>query len=152
MVEHERDPAIRAWSHLLGAHALTLRAVEERLNAAGQPPLAWYDVLLELTRAGGRLRIGELGERLVVEPHNVTRLLDRLEAEGLLKRQRVREDRRGVVVVLTEKGAALRKQMWVPYRSAILEVFGTALSTRDAEALTGTLKKVIARLRQGNTA
>ena len=152
MVEHERNPAIRAWSHLLGAHALTLRAVEERLNAAGQPPLAWYDVLLELTRAGGRLRIGELGERLVVEPHNVTRLLDRLEAEGLLKRQRVREDRRGVVVVLTEKGAALRKQMWVPYRGAILEVFGTALSTRDAETLTATLKKVIAHLRQGNTA
>ena len=80
------------------------------------------------------------------------RLLDRLEAEGLLKRQRVREDRRGVVVVLAEKGAALHKQMWVPYRSAILEVFGTALSTRDAEALTATLKKVIAHLRQGNTA
>ena len=87
-MEQERDPAIRSWSHLLGAHALAVRAIEERLTAAGQPPLSWYDVLLELARAGGRLRVGELGERLVVEPHNITRLLDRLEAAGLLKGDR----------------------------------------------------------------
>jgi DNA-binding MarR family transcriptional regulator len=147
-VEQERDPAIRAWSHFLGAHALALRAIEERLRAAGQPPFAWYDVLLELARAGGRLRIGEVGERLVVEPHSVTRLIDRLEAEGLLKRQRAPEDRRGVFAVLTEKGAALRKQMWAHYRNAILEVFGAGVSTREAEMLTATLKKIIAHLRK----
>lgn len=146
MAEHERDPVIRAWSHLLGAHALSLRAIEERLTAAGQPPLAWYDVLLELARAGGKLRIGELGERLVVEPHNVTRLLDRLEEHGLLKRQRAADDRRGVFAVLTEKGAALRKQMWAPYRGAILEVLGPAVTTREADMLTAVLKKVIAHL------
>src|ERR1700737_382078 len=87
-------PAIRAWSHFLGANALALRAIEERLKAANQPPFAWYDVLLELDRAGGRLRIGELGLRLVVEPYNVTRLLDRLESEGLLKREQAYGDGR----------------------------------------------------------
>ena len=147
MVKQERDPAIRAWSHFLGAHALALRAIEEQLAAAGQPPLTWYDVLLELGRAGGRLRVGELGARLVIEPHNVTRLLDRLEAEGLLKRQRAGEDRRQVFAVLTQKGVALRKQIWGRYRNAILEIFGAAISTRDAEALTAMLKKVIAHLR-----
>jgi DNA-binding MarR family transcriptional regulator len=146
MVEHERDPTIRAWSHLLGAHALSLRAIEGRLTAAGQPPLAWYDVLLELARAGGQLRIGELGERLVVEPHNVTRLLDRLEEHGLLKRQRASDDRRGVFAVLTEKGASLRKQMWAAYRGAIQEVLGAAVTTHEAEMLTATLKKIIAHL------
>jgi DNA-binding MarR family transcriptional regulator len=147
-VEQERDPAIRSWSHLLGAHALAARAIEERLTAAGQPPLSWYDVLLELARAGGRLRVGELGERLVVEPHNITRLLDRLEAAGLLKRQRAPKDGRGVFAVLTEKGAALRKQMWLHYRSAILEVLGSAVSKHEAETLTTTLKKIIAHLRK----
>jgi DNA-binding MarR family transcriptional regulator len=105
-------------------------------------------VLLELARAGGRLRVGELGERLVVEPHNITRLLDRLEAAGLLKRQRAPKDRRGVFAVLTEKGAALRKQMWLHYRSAILEVLGSAVSKHEAETLTTTLKKIIAHLRK----
>jgi DNA-binding MarR family transcriptional regulator len=147
-VEQERDPPIRAWSHLLGAHALAVRAIEQRLTAAGQPPLSWYDVLLELARAGGRLRVGELGERLVVEPHNITRLLDRLEAKGLVKRQRAPKDRRGVFAVLTEKGAALRKQMWLHYRIAILEVLGSAVSRHEAETLTTTLKKIIGHLRK----
>ena len=99
----EDDPGLRAWSHFLGAHALALRAVEARLKAAGQPPLAWYDVLLELDRAGGRLRIGELGERLVVAPYNMTRLVDRLEKEKLLKRARVEGDGRGASVELTTR-------------------------------------------------
>jgi DNA-binding MarR family transcriptional regulator len=147
MVDKKGDPAIRAWSHFLGANALALRAIEERLKAANQPPFAWYDVLLELDRAGGRLRIGELGLRLVVEPYNVTRLLDRLESEGLLKREQASGDGRGAFAVLSEKGAAQRKKMWTHYRRAILEVFGEALSNRDAEMMTATLKKVIAHLR-----
>ena len=141
------EPAIRAWSHFLGAHALALAAIEAKLKAAGEPPFAWYDLLLELERAGGRLRIGELGERLVVEPYNVTRLLDRLEREGLLTRRRAPGDGRGAFAVLSEKGAVLRKRMWPHYRRAILEVFGEALSRREAEAMIAALKKVIAHLR-----
>lgn len=144
----ENDLAIRAWSHFLGAHALALRAIERRLKTAGQPPFAWYDLLLELERAGGRLRIGELGMRLVVEPYNVTRLLDRLEGEKLLKRERAPGDRRGAFAVLTAKGAAVRKEMWTHYRRAIASVFGEALSGHDAEAMTAALKKVIAHLRE----
>jgi DNA-binding MarR family transcriptional regulator len=140
--------AVRAWSHFLGAHALALRAIERQLRAAGQPPFGWYDMLLEIERAGGRIRIGELGTRLVVEPYNVTRLLDRLEDEGLLKRERAPGDRRGAFAVITAKGVSLRKEMWMHYRRAIDAVFGAALSNRDAEALTASLKKVIAHLRE----
>lgn len=143
----EDDQGPRAWSHFLGAHALALGAVEARLKAAGQPPLAWYDVLLELDRAGGRLRIGELGERLVVEPYNMTRLVDRLEKEKLLKRERVEADGRGASVALTDKGAELRRTMWPHYRKAIEDVFAQALGEKDAAAMTRALKKVIAKLR-----
>lgn len=143
----ESEAGLRAWSHFLGAHALAMRSIEERLKAAGQPPFGWYDVLLELDRAGGRLRIGELGERLVVEPYNMTRLLDRLEAEKLLKREKAESDRRGTVVCLTEKGAELRRKMWPYYRKAIEQAFASALSESEAEAMVRSLKKVIARLR-----
>ena len=146
-MERESDAVVRAWSHLLGAQALALRAIETRLAAAGQPPLAWYDVLLELERAGGELRVGELGERLVIEPHNVTRLVDRLEAKGLLKRRRAAEDQRGVWAVLTRKGAALRAEMWTHYRAAIHATVGATLSPSEAEALTSILKGMIRRLR-----
>ena len=141
------EAGLRAWSHFLGAHALALRAVEARLKAEGQPPLAWYDVLLELDRAGGRLRIGELGERIVTAPYNATRLVDRLEKEKLLKRAQAEGDGRGAVVAITDKGVELRRKMWPLYRKAIEEVFASALPKGEAEAMVRALKKVIARLR-----
>jgi DNA-binding MarR family transcriptional regulator len=141
------DAGQRAWSHFLGAHAMAIRAVEARLKAADLPPLGWYDVLLELERAGGTLRIGELGERLVIEPYNMTRLVDRLLKRGLIARERAEDDRRGALVSLTAEGAAMRSRMWPVYRRAIDEKFAAALDEADAEALTRALKKVIAGLR-----
>jgi DNA-binding MarR family transcriptional regulator len=76
----------------------------------------------------------------------MTRLLDRLEAEGLLLRERSATDRRSAYAVLTEKGRALRRAMWPAYERAILEVFAP-LSERDAEAMTQSLSRVIAHLR-----
>lgn len=141
------EAGLRAWSHFLGAHALAMRAIDGRLKAAGQPTLATYDVLLELDRAGGRLRIGELGERIVAAPYHTTRLVDRLEKEKLLKRERAAGDGRGAVVSITDKGAELRRKMWPHYRKAIEDVFAQALGDKDADAITRALKKVIANLR-----
>ena len=140
------DLLLRAWSTLLSAHALAVRAVEERLKAAGAPPLGWYDVLLELDRAGGRLRVGDLAGRVVIEPYNMTRLLDRLEKEGLLRRERAADDRRSVIAALTPAGAALRRRTWPVYQRAILEVL-KPLSEKDGESLAKSLRAVVAGLR-----
>jgi len=141
------DTSLKAWSALLGAHALALRAVEAHLKASELPPLAWYDVLWELERAGGELRIGDLAECLVVEPYNATRLVDRLAAEGLLRRERAAEDRRGARVLLTERGRALRRRMWPEYQRAVLGLFAGPLSEAEAKALLRALTKVIASRR-----
>lgn len=138
---------LRAWSDLLGAHALAVRQIERRLKAAGTPPLEWYDVLLELDRAGGRLKIGELADRVVIAPYNMTRLLDRLEKQGLLRRERSDSDRRSAFAVLTEKGAALRRTMWPVYERAIREALAP-MSEREAEAMSKTLAGVISGLRE----
>ena len=137
----------RAWSLFLSAHARALRAVETRLKAAAQPPLAWYDVLWELERAGGRLRIGELGERLVIEPYNMTRLVDRLQKEKLIKREQAEGDGRGALVAATVKGMEVRRKMWPHYRKAIEESFADSLGDKDAEAVARAMKRVIAKLR-----
>ena len=142
----DKDRLLRAWSHFLGTQPLAVRAIERRLAAAGQPPFAWYDVLLELERAGGRERIGTLAEKLVVEPYNMTRLLDRLERAGLLRRERATGDRRGALAVLTDAGRTTRRRMWPLYEKAILEVF-SSLTDNDAESLIRIMKKVIEDLR-----
>jgi DNA-binding MarR family transcriptional regulator len=137
--------AVKAWSLLLGVHARTLRDIEARLKAAGLPPLGWYDVLWELERAGGELRLGELAERLVVEPYNATRIVDRLKSEGLLRRQKAEDDKRGTRAVLTDKGRALRRRMWPPYRQAILDLFAAPLSDDDAASLLAAMAKLAQR-------
>ena len=87
--------------------------IEERLRAAGLPELAWYDVLWTLERAPHRRRrMYEVAELTVVARSNLTRLVDRLEAAGLVERDRDCADRRGAFAVLTDKGLAMRKRMW----------------------------------------
>lgn len=56
------------------------------------------------------LTVGEISHRLLTDPGSLTPLLKRLEAEGLLKRTRSREDERVVIVELTDSGRALQEQ------------------------------------------
>src|SRR6476469_7169257 len=98
------EPAIKAWARLIRVRETLVAAVERDLQVAGQPPLAWYDVLLELSRAGrGRLRPFEIEKETLLAQYNLSRLLDRLEKEDLVAREPCEDDARGQWVVLTEK-------------------------------------------------
>lgn len=122
-------PSSHTWALMLGAHARLLAAMEARLEGAGLPSLEWYDVLWALEQAPDhRLRMSVLAERLMLTRFNVTRLVDRLEREGLVSRQRSKEDRRGAEAVLSAKGRALRARMWPVYRTAIEELVNRHLS------------------------
>jgi hypothetical protein len=82
------DPAVDAWRGLLVAHSKLVPVVEADLRAAGQVPLSWYDVLLELDSAPDRrLRMSELGQRTVLSRTRVSRVVDELAAGGLAERQ-----------------------------------------------------------------
>src|SRR6266700_1238486 len=84
----DEDPAVDAWRGLLVAHSRLVPAVEADLRAAGQIPLSWYDVLLELNAAPERrLRMSELGQRVVLSRTRVSRIVDELAAAGLAERQ-----------------------------------------------------------------
>jgi hypothetical protein len=73
------DPAVDAWRGLLVAHSRLVPAVEADLRAAGQVPLSWYDVLLELNAAPDRrLRMSELGQRVVLSRTRVSRIMVQL--------------------------------------------------------------------------
>ncbi len=93
------DAVIRAWARLIRAQQAALAAVEAELKAAGFPPLAWYDALLELSRVDGAgLRPFALEQQLLLAQYNLSRLLDRLEKAGYVERQhlsggRARPDR-----------------------------------------------------------
>lgn len=96
--------AERAWESLLRLHAAVLPRLERAVAGDGGLPLSWYDVLLELNDAGGRLTMGRLAERVVLSRTRVSRLVDDLLAAGLVAREANPDDRRSAFAVLTADG------------------------------------------------
>lgn len=96
---------LEVWRTLLRVHARVSRRLEEDLQSKHNLPLAWYDVLVRLVEAGNhRLRMSELAERVMLSPSGLTRLVDRLVAEGLVRRAHAEQDGRGFYAVLTDEG------------------------------------------------
>ncbi|ENN88083.1 transcriptional regulator MarR family [Rhizobium freirei PRF 81] len=125
------------------AQQIVLDAVEQDLKAASLPPLGWYDVLLELSRAeGGRLRPYEIEQRTLLAQHNLSRLLDRMEKAGLVQREVFSEDGRGRWVILTDDGRAMQKRMWNVYAPAIQRHLGDKLDIAEADQLADLLAKL----------
>src|ERR1700758_567577 len=88
--------ATAAWIRLMRVQSRVLNCVEQDLKKAGFPPLAWYDALLELSRApSGELRPGELEKQMLIPQYSTSRLIDRLVDEGLAVRRECKIDKRG---------------------------------------------------------
>jgi DNA-binding MarR family transcriptional regulator len=138
------EPQLSAWRALLAAHAASIAHVERALAEASLPPLAWYDVLWPLYGARDRrLRMGELAAEVVtIGRTGLSRLVDRLEAEDLLRREPVAGDRRGSYAVLTEEGVKLLRRMWPVYAAAVNEHFAAVLSVDEARRLSQALRRV----------
>jgi DNA-binding MarR family transcriptional regulator len=136
------EATILAWARLVRAGQAVLAEVEADLKTAGLPPLAWYDVLLELKRAGGELRPVEIEGRLLIAQHNVSRLIDRLSKAGLAERRACPEDARGQFVALTAAGRGLLARMWPIYRAAIQRHVGDKLDEGEAAMLSTLLGKL----------
>ena len=126
---------------LIRAHRSALGSVERALRTADLPPLEWYDVLLELER-GGPLRPRDLQDRLLLAQYNLSRLLDRMEAEELVSREPCSEDARCKWVRASDAGKALRQRMWPVYAEAIEAALGAKLGTAEAQRLAQLLSRL----------
>jgi len=139
------DAVVDAWRDLLVAHSRLVPAVEADLRAAGQVPLSWYDVLLELNAAPDlRLRMSELGQRTVLSRTRVSRVVDELAAAGLAERQPDQADGRSSFAVLTPRGKEALRRAWPVYRQAIHRHLGARLTERQCRELATLLGQVIA--------
>jgi len=149
----ETDVKGRAWARLFVTVELLVDSVETALKGAKLPPLAWYDLLWTLESSeGGRLRMSDLADRVLLSRDNVTRLADRMEKEGLIARERCEEDKRGSYCVLTATGRALRKRMWPVYKGRIDAMFGDHVTLEEARVLAATLEKIITPARRSSAA
>jgi DNA-binding MarR family transcriptional regulator len=132
-----------AWIRLVRLQTRVLDAVEQELKKAGFPPLAWYDALLELSRApSGELRPVELEKQMLIPQYSTSRLIDRLVDEGLAARRECERDKRGQFIEITDAGRDLQKRMWSAYSAAIEKHVGSKLSDSDATKLSALLDRL----------
>ena len=144
MIDSLSETAVTAWARLVRAQQGALKSVENDLKRAGFPPLAWYDVLLELERAAdGRLRPRDIQKHMLLERYSVTRLVERMERDGLVDRLGCADDGRGAVVRITQKGRKLRRKMWPVYAAAIEISFAARFSEDELANLSGLLGRIL---------
>ncbi len=143
MQQFPTTPVIQAWARLLRAQHGALATVEKKLKVADLPALGWYDVLLELDRAGTEgLRAFELQGELLLPQYGLSRLLSKIEAAGYLLRQDCEDDGRGQTLVITTSGKKMRRRMWPVYCEAINQAIAEKLTDKETASLCKLLGKL----------
>lgn len=133
------------WRLFLTAQVRLVDRIDQRLKQADLPPLEWYDVLFTLKEAPNhRLRLSELAEAVLLSRSNLTRLVDRLEAAGLLQRETCPTDRRGTYAALTPAGLDMQQRIWQVYSQSIAEDFARYLDEAEVAAMTAALSRILA--------
>jgi DNA-binding MarR family transcriptional regulator len=139
MQQHRIDLDARetaAWGGLLRSHATLVKELDRELEHAHGLPLNEYEVLLLLARAdGGRLRMSDLAERVLLSQSGLTRLVDRLERAGYVERVRCKEDRRGLFALITDEGRARFVEARVTHLEGVRRRFLSRLCPEQLDEL-----------------
>jgi DNA-binding MarR family transcriptional regulator len=133
---------LRAW-RLYFESALALHDVlNAELERDAGIPTRWYDLLVHLEDEPRGLRMNELAERILYSKSGFTRVVDRMEDAGLVRRERPENDRRSFLIVLTDEGRKTMETARRHHRHAIEQHFSRHLSDADVKALTRAFEKV----------
>jgi DNA-binding MarR family transcriptional regulator len=136
-------PSTDAFGNLLGAHAALTRELNAALLASHGLTINDYGCLLRLSRAGeeGMRRI-DLANELQLSPSGITRLLDRLEDQGLVGKGECKEDARVSYAILTDSGLDKVREAWPEHVEAVERRVGAVLSPDEIKALAELLGKL----------
>jgi DNA-binding MarR family transcriptional regulator len=132
-----------AWRGFLNAHAHVIRQLEAELEAEQSMPLANYDVLVQLAEAPeNALRMSELASSVLLSRSGLTRLVDRLEREGLVSRRACPDDARGTLAVLTPAGMKRLREAWVTHLRGVREHMVSRFSQDELATLGDLLSRL----------
>ena len=136
-------PTMDAWRLLLETHHRLTGEMDHELREAHGLRLEWYDVLVQLNAADGRMRMHELAEATLFSRTDCTRIVDRMARSGLVCRERAAEDGRGVYAVLTPEGKAMLRRAAVTHVTGIQRRFADVVTADEAAAMAAALGRVV---------
>jgi DNA-binding MarR family transcriptional regulator len=137
------EEELAAWRGMLRAHAALTKELDAELAREHNLPLSSYEVLLYLADApNGRMRMAELAESVLLSRSGLTRLVDRLEREGLLKRERCESDARGLFAEITPKGRRLFDAARATHLDGVRSRFLSRFSREELRAMGALWEKL----------
>ena len=143
----DHHDSLRLWLRLLSCSTLIENHIRQRLQGEFATTLPRFDLMAQLERCPGGLKMGELSKRLMVTGGNVTGVTDMLEKEGLVARVIDSQDRRAFRVKLTPNGQRLFKRMAAEHERWIIDLF-EGLPSKGKQQLAGLLNHLKLHVRQ----
>ena len=138
---------LRTWRLYFESALALVDVLDAELERDAGIPLRWYDALVHLEETPDGLRMNELAERILYSKSGFTRVVDRMEEAGLVRRVRPRNDRRSILVLLTDAGRKTMERARRHHRHGIEQHFSRHLTDADIRALTRALEKISAHAR-----
>ena len=133
---------LRAWRLYFESALALVDVLDAELERDAGIPLRWYDILVQLEETPDGLRMNQLAERILYSKSGFTRVVDRMEEAGLVRRVRPENDRRSILVVLTDAGRQTMEAARRHHRHAIEQHFSHHLTDSDIKAITRALEKI----------
>src|SRR5215210_8059743 len=133
-----------AWRGMLRVHSALVKALDAELLEAHKLPLTSYEVLINLQAAPDRRRrMAELADGVLLSRSGMTRLVDRLERDGLLLRDTCTSDGRGCFAVLTEQGEAMLARARPTHLDGVRQRFLDQFEAGELEMFAGWWERVL---------
>jgi DNA-binding MarR family transcriptional regulator len=145
------DGWMPAWLALVRTHNRLWDRVEAQMRRDHGLTMARYDVLAQLDMAGGRLGLSELAASLLLSPSGLSKLLDRMETSGLVRRDPDPRDARAAFAAITPRGRSLARSARKGHHAFLERTFADALDADDLADLTRIMNRIRAPL-QGHPA
>ena len=133
---------LRAWRLYFESALALVDLLDTELERDAGIPLRWYDALVHLEETPEGIPMNELAERILYSKSGFTRVVDRMEEAGLVRRARPENDRRTILIVLTDNGRETMEHARRHHRDGIERHFSRHLTDTDIKALTRALEKI----------
>ena len=133
---------LHCWRLYVESALALVDMLDTELEQAAGIPQRWYDVLVHLEDSPEGIPMNELAERILYSKSGFTRVIDRMEEAGLVRRVRPEHDRRTILIVLTDKGTDTLERARRRHRDGIQRHFSQHLTNADIKALTRALEKI----------
>ena len=133
---------LRAWRLFFESALALLDVLDAELEQLAGIPQRWYDVLVHIEESPKGIPMNDLADRILYSKSGLTRVVDRMEEAGLVRRARLENDRRTTPIILTDTGTETLERARRHHRDGIHRHFSQHLTNADIKALTRALEKV----------